>query len=125
MFSNVAGSDDYLSHSVMDKAGVWGTDVEVFAFASMVNTTVYVYCPVGESYQWLPYRPVRDVQPNVQVSAPCKLAEPSGFHEMSGSQFIVGRIWIIPGGPTLTAGKRNETQTRWIRRKRSPKARLF
>ena len=70
VFSNVAGSDDYLSRSVMDKAGVWGTDVEVFAFASMVNTTVYVYCPVGESYQWLPYRPVRDVQPNVQVSAP-------------------------------------------------------
>ena len=55
----------------MGSSGVWGTEVEVLAFASMVNTTVYVYGPVGQNvYKWMPYRPLDGIQPNVQVLAP-------------------------------------------------------
>ena len=71
VFSNVAACKDYPSTSSMDSSGVWGTEVEVLAFASMVNTTVYVYGPVGQNvYKWMPYRPLDGIQPNVQVLAP-------------------------------------------------------
>ena len=34
----------YLNKSEMWECGKWGTDVEIRAFATMLNTNVYVFC---------------------------------------------------------------------------------
>ncbi len=54
----------------MKQDGTWGTELEIFAFATITQTTVYVYCSQGTSHEqqirrWLPYRPV-----SVDSSAP-------------------------------------------------------
>ena len=52
----------------MENDGTWGTDAEMFAFATITNTIVYVYCCSGrnkdiDEYSWLPYKPVSDGVP--------------------------------------------------------------
>ena len=50
--------DEYLTTTLMDKIGTWGTEVEIFAVATMTYTQVYVFSRHGIHYQWLKYTPV-------------------------------------------------------------------
>ena len=34
---------DYIAHTKMDRGNIWGTDVEIFMFANLCQTNVYVY----------------------------------------------------------------------------------
>ena len=41
------GVRNYIRESSMDNVGTWGSEVEIFAFATMLNTDIYVYCKQG------------------------------------------------------------------------------
>jgi len=43
----------------MDVSGIWGTQVEIFAKATMVDTPVCVFCKYGNQFRWLMYAPVQ------------------------------------------------------------------
>jgi hypothetical protein len=45
--------------SIQRGDGVWGTDRELFAFASMTETVVYVWCKYGTKWCWQRWRPER------------------------------------------------------------------
>lgn len=51
--------EQYLSISKMKELGTWGTEMEILAFSSLCNTTVYVFCNCGgQGWRWLPYKPL-------------------------------------------------------------------
>ena len=54
-----------LSVSKMKELGTWGTELEILAFSSLCNTTVYVYCNCGgQGWRWLPYKSLTGHQTN-------------------------------------------------------------
>ena len=56
-----------LSVSKMKELGTWGTELEILAFSSLCNTTVYVYCNCGGQgclMRWLPYKSLTGHQTN-------------------------------------------------------------
>ena len=48
----------YIVESRMASLGVWGTEIEIFALATMLHSTVYVFSNCGMTTKWLPYRPL-------------------------------------------------------------------
>lgn len=49
----------YSEHAdYMFKNGVWGTEVEIFAMATILNTSICVYSKYGNAYRWLEYKPL-------------------------------------------------------------------
>ena len=44
--------------------GVWATDVEIVAIATLLQTTVFVFTDYNGTRRWLPYKPLfhQDVQ---------------------------------------------------------------
>ena len=46
---------DYLNRSRMADDGVWATDAEILATASLLKTDVVVYSRYGENFRWLCY----------------------------------------------------------------------
>ena len=48
---------EHLHTSNMISLGTWGTEIEIFALATILNATVYVYSQLGNSQKWLPYGP--------------------------------------------------------------------
>ena len=50
--------NQYLCESNMSKDKTWGTEVEIFAFASITSTPVYVFSRYGEGMKWLEYKPL-------------------------------------------------------------------
>lgn len=48
----------YLQSSKMETDETWGTEVEIFAFATITTTTVYVYSMYGKERKWLEYKPL-------------------------------------------------------------------
>ena len=44
--------DEYLARTEMANLGVWGTNVEIIAAASLLKTDIYVYTKVGSLYKW-------------------------------------------------------------------------
>lgn len=50
---------DHLKSSNMATDGVWGTEVEIFALATLLGNTVYVYSSCGLVNKWVPYAPLR------------------------------------------------------------------
>jgi hypothetical protein len=52
--------EQYLIDTQMDNDGVWGTEVEIFAAATMLRTPIYVFSLYGAHYQWLRFSPVPD-----------------------------------------------------------------
>ena len=42
-----------MKRSRMQSLGVWATEVEIIAAASLLNATIYVYAQCGDSYKWL------------------------------------------------------------------------
>ena len=57
--------EQYLLVSKMKEHGTWGTDLEILAFSSLCNTTVYVYCSCGgQGCRCVPYKPLTGHQTN-------------------------------------------------------------
>ena len=54
----------YLDKSMMANSDTWGTEVEIFAFATLTGTIVYVYSLVGSHYRWLEYKPLTNTNRN-------------------------------------------------------------
>ena len=54
----ITQKSNYLQQSRMFEDGVWATEVEVFACATMLNTNIYVYTQSGKQRQWLKHEPV-------------------------------------------------------------------
>lgn len=44
--------NEYLACTGMTSQHVWGTDVEIIAASSMLETDIYVYTKVGFLYKW-------------------------------------------------------------------------
>ena len=59
VFSSLVSSDksmeQYMKRSRMQSLGVWATEVEIIAAASLLNATIYVYAQCGDSHKWLKY----------------------------------------------------------------------
>ena len=49
---------EHLHTSNMISLGTWGTEVEIFALATILNATVYMYSQLGNSQKWLPCGPL-------------------------------------------------------------------
>lgn len=68
-FSKLTECSSYADSSSMNEDGVWATDVEILALASMLATDVCVYSPCGLDaasnvvYKWLTYKPLPKVSP--------------------------------------------------------------
>lgn len=54
--------EQYLQTSNMERDRTWGTEVEIFAFATITKTPVYVYTTCGRRRKWLEYKPLSDNQ---------------------------------------------------------------
>ena len=67
--SKLADCPNYTQSVSMNKDGVWATEIEIFATATMLATDVCVYSPCGHDtvgdtiYKWLTYTPLRNVSP--------------------------------------------------------------
>lgn len=44
--------NDYLNGSQMARSTVWSTDVEILAASSLLETDIYVYTKVGDTFKW-------------------------------------------------------------------------
>lgn len=44
--------ENYLHKSQMRSSGTWGTDIEIFAAASLLSTDIFVYTNVHNVYRW-------------------------------------------------------------------------
>ena len=42
-----------MKRSRMQSLGVWASEVEIIAAASLLNANIYVYAQCGDSYKWL------------------------------------------------------------------------
>lgn len=47
--------EEYLSQSLMNRCGVWATDAEIMATASLLGFDIVVYTKAGDSFDWLTY----------------------------------------------------------------------
>ena len=56
MCPNIA---QHIHASKMLSLGVWGTEGEIFAMATILNATIYVYSKCGEENTWLPYKSLK------------------------------------------------------------------
>ena len=56
---NLISSDEsveqYMKRTRMQSLGVWASEVEIIAAASLLNSTIYVYALCGDSNKWLRY----------------------------------------------------------------------
>lgn len=48
----------HIHTSKMDEIGTWGTEIEIFAMATILNTAIYVYSKFGSCKKWLKYEPL-------------------------------------------------------------------
>ena len=57
VFSSLVSSNksmkQYMKRSRMQSLGVWATEVDIIAAASLLNANIYVYAQCGDSYKWL------------------------------------------------------------------------
>lgn len=52
--------NNYINVTNMEKLGTWGTDVEIFALATLLNTKIVVYYrpATSDTFSWYTYRPM-------------------------------------------------------------------
>ena len=68
-FSNIAGKTDYPTFSEMRSNGVWATEVEIFAYATLLATPICVFGPNAKDkagnpvFKWQQYSQVCQVAP--------------------------------------------------------------
>ena len=53
LVSSYGSMELYTKQSRMQSLGVWATEVEIIAAASLLNATIYVYARCGDSCKWL------------------------------------------------------------------------
>ena len=72
-FYQVTNVKNYIKEKAMRKLGVWGTEVEIFAVATILNTDMYIFTQEAKDREprWLRYAPIQDI--NTQL-APSKNA---------------------------------------------------
>jgi len=60
MFSQYIGKQvmTYLTDSHMHNEGIWATDVEIVASATLLQTSIYVYSDVSGEARWFRYKPL-------------------------------------------------------------------
>ena len=74
IFSDLAGVEDYAVTSGMKWKGTWASEVEIMATATLLATDICVYSPYSrdvrgrDTYKWLTYTAVDDIEPLVQFS---------------------------------------------------------
>ena len=59
----------YLCTSMMASENTWGTEVEIFAFATLTRSVVYVYSQYGSKEKWLEYKPLGLIGGNLRDRA--------------------------------------------------------
>ena len=76
-FTAISQSTDYTAMSGMSNLGVWATELEVFAAATMLATDICVYTPCGcdkvrsNLYKWLRYSVIQGL-PSISGILPSK-----------------------------------------------------
>ena len=55
LYCNLKDVEDYIRTSKMNRNGVWATEVEIVAAASMLGADFVVYTKYGDSEKWLTY----------------------------------------------------------------------
>ncbi len=60
-FEALAQCENYFEQSKMNYNGTYATEVEIFAMASLLNTTVFTYSPFGNTYEWQKFSPLPDL----------------------------------------------------------------
>ena len=59
LFHSVCSSVvEHINTSKMAHLGTWGTEIEIFAMATILNSRIYVYSKCGEAKKWLEYKPL-------------------------------------------------------------------
>jgi hypothetical protein len=48
----------YLADSHMNNGGIWASDVEIFATATLLQTPIYVYSDVNNDLKWYRFKPL-------------------------------------------------------------------
>ena len=72
--------EEYITHTKMDNNNRWGTDIEIFTFANMCQTKVYVYS-VQQS-NWCIFTPTLSLR-NIDVSTESVyLLHPQGHYDV-------------------------------------------
>ena len=51
----------YLKRSKMDMLTVWASEIEIFAAAQILQTSVFVYASSGGKHRWLKHAPIKTV----------------------------------------------------------------
>lgn len=60
LFQSVCSSVvEHINTSKMAHLGTWGTEVEIFAMATILNSRIYVYSKYGNDNKWLVYKPLK------------------------------------------------------------------
>ena len=59
----LANQDNYLANSRMDQPGEYATEVELFAMATLLNTSIWTYSPYSRQdnltlYRWQQHSPI-------------------------------------------------------------------
>jgi hypothetical protein len=57
-FFNMRDVKIYVEESEMCVDGIWATDTEIIATATMLETNIVIFTKVGSCWKWLPYSPV-------------------------------------------------------------------
>ena len=62
-FFQITKFSRYVAKADMAKSGVWGTEVEIFAFATVFNTNVYFFSTMSKERSpcWLRYSPLEGI----------------------------------------------------------------
>lgn len=53
----------YVRESQMNEEGVWGSEVEIFVAATLLQTPIAVFAAFGERYLWQVFKPLRYTEP--------------------------------------------------------------
>lgn len=54
---------NYLRESQMSEEGVWGSEVEIFVAATLLQTPIAVFAAFGDRHLWQVFRPLRYKEP--------------------------------------------------------------
>lgn len=58
--TNLSQNEHYVENSNMKQEGTYATEVEIFAAATLLNTTIWTFSPFGTKHQWQRHNPVSD-----------------------------------------------------------------
>ncbi len=62
---NVRGIEDYITSTGIERWGVWGSDVELFAFSHLLQTSIYSFSVTNST--WQRYSPSLSIEDTMGV----------------------------------------------------------